>query len=56
MELGWCISAKDLPSIPLKKDRRDTSNQEVKFYNSFNEEELKSTEPWQKSDVSIKIY
>lgn len=46
MELGWFMSAKDLPSVSLKKDRKDAPNQEVEFYNSLNEEELKSTETW----------
>lgn len=39
------MSAKDLPLLPFKKDKPDSSSdQEVKFYNSLNEEELMSTE------------
>lgn len=39
------MSAKDLPLLPFKKDKTDSSsNQEVKFYNLLNEEELMSIE------------
>lgn len=38
------MSAKDLPLLPFKKDKTDSSDQEVKFYNLLNEEELMSTE------------
>lgn len=39
------MSAKDLPLLPFKKDKTDSSSdQEVKFYNLLNEEELMSIE------------
>lgn len=39
------MSAKDLPLLPFKKDKIDSSSdQEVKFYNLLNEEELMSIE------------
>lgn len=45
MEVGWFTSAEDLPLVPFKKGKMDSSfDQEVQFYNSLNKEELKSTE------------
>lgn len=45
IEMGWFMSAKDLPLLPFKKDKTDSSSdQEVKFYNLLNEEELMSIE------------
>lgn len=40
------MSAKDLPLLPFKKKQKtgSSSDQEVKFYNSLNEEELMSIE------------
>lgn len=40
------MSAKDLPLLPFKKNQKtgSSSDQEVKFYNSLNEEELMSIE------------
>lgn len=44
VEVGWFMSREDLPLVPFKKDKTDPSDQEVEFYNSLNEEELKSIE------------
>lgn len=39
------MSAEDLPLAPFKKKhQKDSSDQEVEFYRSLNDEELKSTE------------
>lgn len=41
MEVGWFTSAEELPLVPFKKDKMDSSfDQEVQFYNSLNKEEL----------------